>query len=280
MISIAISNIAWRAEEDIEVQALLRKLGIQAIEVAPTRITPRPVPFDARTATEVRSFRRQWESAGFQVIALQSLLYGQPDLQVFGTDESRKNLAHYLDQIFELAREGGAPVLVFGSPSNRKAGHLNREEAATSAGILFREIGKNARRRGVTLALEPNPPIYGCDFLTTAGETVEWLDREAPDGEGLGLHLDAGGIYLAGEDPIEAARLYGGRARHFHVSAPQLAPIGPDCVIDYPNIFSALKYSGYDGYVSIEMKAHPTESNLTRIENAIRYTRSSLTGTA
>src|SRR5262245_32307461 len=101
------------------------------------------------------------------------------------------------------------------------------------------------------LCIEPNPPAYGCNFVTNSSEGLALV--RAVDAPGFGLHLDAAGMVLAGEDPlaaIVAARSY---LHHFHASEPQLAPLVP-AGIDHARIGRTLRRVGYDGWVAVEMR--------------------------
>src|SRR5258706_10362252 len=123
---LSISNIAWRAEDDQAVYALLRELKIDTIEVAPTRIVPN---WDMATAETARAFGAQLKDEGLRCSSLQSLLYGLPALNLFGSDETRRDLARQLDRVANFGAAMGARAFVFGSPKNRDRGGRSDNEA-------------------------------------------------------------------------------------------------------------------------------------------------------
>jgi D-psicose/D-tagatose/L-ribulose 3-epimerase len=258
---LAVSDLAWQPAEDEAAARLLRGLDVRYIELAPTKVWPN---LDEVAVPEARALRQKWADRGLEVVALQAILFGHPELRLFGSDADRERLLQYLGGIFRLASELGAGVLVFGSPKNRLRGDLSPEQALDSAAELFRAAGAAAADQGVTLLIEPNAPQYGCDFITTAAEGAELVART--DSPGFGLHLDAGCMTMAGDDPADAAEY---PPQHFHVSAPFLGPVTREAV-DYRPFAAAL--AAHQGYVSIEMKPE-ADGNLKRVEAAIQTVR-------
>lgn len=244
---LAVSNIAWPPEADGEAAAILVEGTIAAVEVTPSRVSGGTGPTDARRAHE---YRRFWEDRGLPIVAMQALLFGHGDLVLFGDSATRGRLLDHLSRVIDLAAEIGASNLVFGSPRNRSRGSLAPEKAEAIAVGFFRQLARRAADRGVCMLIEPNPPVYGCDFLVDARETIAFV--ESVNERGLGVHLDAGAVHLSGEDPGEAVRSAGRLLRHFHASEPGLVPLGEGGV-DHAPIGSALRHAGYEGCVSIEM---------------------------
>jgi sugar phosphate isomerase/epimerase len=262
----AISNIAWASAQDQEVAAEMRAAGAAGVEVAPTAIWPDPL---RASADDRREYRDRWRARGLPVVALQSLVFGRPDLQLFD-DRTRGELRDRLHGMLEVARDLGAAPLVFGSPRNRTRGALAPGAALEIAVPFFRELGDAAQRLGVVLCVEPNPPAYGCDFITTAAEGRALVDSVASPG--FRLHLDAAGMFLAGdvatEEIARGAHLLG----HVHLSAPNLGPVGPGAPVDFPAIVKALRTCRYQGLVSIEMRAAPEPAAaLANVREALRF---------
>ena len=245
---LAVSNIAWPAEADELVAAILRGHGVQGVEIAPTKTWPQPL--EASPAS-VRAYRETWEERGLPIVSMQALLYGRPELTIFDDVATRRRTRDYLAGIIELAAELGAKALVFGSPKSRRRGSLTPEKADEIAIPFFREMGRIAAERGIDFCLEPNPVDYGCDYATRAAEGLDLVCRA--DQEGFGLHLDAAAMMLAGDAPAESIARAGTRLRHFHASEPFLAPIG-SAVVDHQLFAQALRACRYDRWVSIEMK--------------------------
>ena len=245
---LAMSNIAWPAELEEQAAARLLAGGAAGVEVAPTKVWPQPL---AATLAEIAGYRHFWESRGLRVVALQSLLFGQNHLQLFGDAALRKAALDYLAGMIVLAGRLGAEVLVFGSPKNRRVGSGSLPAAHDTSVALFRRLGQLAQDEGVWFCIEPNPVQYGCDFITTAAEGLALVqDVNQP---GFGLHLDAAAMMLAGDNPEQIMRVAGTWWRHFHISQPYLQPVAGDACGH--EVFSkAICSSEYRGWLSIEMK--------------------------
>jgi D-psicose/D-tagatose/L-ribulose 3-epimerase len=248
---LAVSCIAWPPEADAEAATILRDHGVSAVELAPARVCERP--WEAPLAT-VAACRATWEDRGLPIVALQALLFGRGDLALFGDTATRHRLYEHLAAIIDLAAGLGARRLVFGSPKQRSRGELGAAEAEALAIPFFRELGKRAADRGVWLCIEPNPVQYGCDFVVDSRQAIRFVERV--DQRGFGLHLDPGGMKLAGEPPAAVIAQACSRWKHFHASEPHLVPLGEGGV-DHAAVAAALRAAGYAGHVSVEMVQGP-----------------------
>jgi sugar phosphate isomerase/epimerase len=263
-VKLAVSNIAWPREHDAAVAELLREHGITGVEVAPTKLWPKPLE---ATDPEVVAYRRWWEERGFRVVAAQSLLFGRPDLTVFESHEIGKRTLEYLAGIVRLCSRLGAEALVFGSPKNRRVGTMPREQAAAVAVGFFRVLGTKAATAGTAVVMEANPPEYGADFVTRAVEAVELVS--AVKHRGFRLHLDTGCMSLANDPIPETFDAAFPLLRHFHVSEPNLAAPGSSGKVDHPAFAAELRRRGYEHWVSLEMR-EPEPFNLDALAAAVR----------
>lgn len=251
---IAVSNIAWDDARDDTVLGALAGCGVEGIEVAPTKYWPE---VRQATAADAEAERSRLRRHGLIASSMQSLLFGRPDLVLFGSAEARDAMALQLEHVMELAASLGAGPLVFGCPKQRDPGALDpalRDEIAIAA---FRRFGDVAVRTGTTLVVEANPAEYGCRWLTSLTEADAFV--QAVGHPGVGLHVDLGGMALAGED-ANVIRGLRSEIRHVHVSRPYLRAVAgtsdpgePTC--DHKRIAQALAEVGYSGWISIEMGA-------------------------
>lgn len=267
---VAVSNIAWSEGRRDEAADLLARLGVRGIEVAPTKIWDDPLSASRDEVTAVLDY---WRGREIEIVAMQSLLYGRDDLRVFGPPDVRRRTLDYLLGMVELAGALGAGPLVFGSPRQRKAGGLPEDEREEIAARFFGELGRAASREGVCLCIEPNPPEYGTDFVTSVREARALVDRVGSPG--FGLHLDAGGMTLTGEDPRDAVTDGRDPPRHVHVSEPYLAPVGAGgeaAAGRHRELAEALGASGYGGWCSIEMRAVEEGDELEAVRRAVAFT--------
>jgi sugar phosphate isomerase/epimerase len=262
-IQLAISNLAWPVEADAAVSGVLKRCGVRGVELAPTKVWPKPLEV---SESAVREYRSRWEQHGLRVVALQAILFGRPDLTVFESDETRAETQAYLAGMCRLAGWLGAEVLVFGSPKNRLVGAMPPAVAESVASEFFRRVGEFAAKYGTAVCIEPNPVEYGCDFVTRAIDGVRLVERV--NHPGFDLHLDAGGMTLSG-DPPELLTRHGRMLRHFHISEPHLQPIGR-AHVDHASLAPALRAGGYERWVSIEMKPVLDAAPEEAVEGAVR----------
>lgn len=259
---LAVSNIAWAAADDESAYRLMAERGISGLEIAPTRIWSEP---DRVTGVAASAFKNHLSLFGLSVVAFQAIFFGQPDLTIFDAQVREKTL-DYLKKQCDLAAELGAKALVFGSPKNRLRGDLSPGTAFKIALDFFAELGRHADRRGVHVCLEPNPPAYGADFLTTVEETGRLV--AAVDLKGIRLHFDTGGMHLSGEDAAGMIQRYARLAVHFHASEPYLQSFAAP-VAEHAASAAALRQVGFSGFVSIEMRA--MADGLNSVSQAIDF---------
>lgn len=262
---LAVSNIAWPADADAEAATILLRHGATGVELAPKKVWADPL---CVSEAEAHAVRHWWESRGLSIVAFQALLFGRPDLILFGEPRVRDELAETLGRLFQLASRVGAQSLVFGSPKNRLRGERSQEEVWPIAVEFFRRVGDKALSHGVTLELEANPAEYGGDFITHLHEAVALVrDVNHP---GFGLHLDTGGMILTGERLDNLADV---RPVHFHISEPNLAAVGETPSPAHAGFAAGLQAIAYDGWRSIEMRQPPTDWPAA-VERALQFARS------
>jgi D-psicose/D-tagatose/L-ribulose 3-epimerase len=247
----AISNIAWNLPDDERVAGWMKEHGVGGVEIAPTKIWPKPL--DA-TVDQLVSYRRWWEQRGIPIVAMQALLFGRADLAIFETQAKRDETLAYLERIMAIGSVLGAGPLVFGSPKNRKTNGLPAEDVEAIAVEFFRRAGDLALRHHVTLCIEPNPTQYDCDWVTCAQHGIELVRKV--DHPGFRLHLDAAGMHLAGDDIDGCLQQARDVMCHFHVSEPNLGLIGRGGV-QHESLATELRAIRYSGFASVEMRYDP-----------------------
>ncbi len=244
----SISNIAWDPKDDSRVAECMNAFGVSGVEIAPTKVWDRPLEAGS---SSIRQYREFWESRDIQITSMQALLFGKPELTLFENESVRRATVEYLKGIIGLAGQLGAGILVFGSPKNRLVGELPEDKVLEIAVAFFREIAAISELHGVVFCIEPNPVAYGCDFITDSVQGLELV--QAVDHLGFGLHLDAAGMVMSNEDICDALDAVASGLYHFHISEPNLAPIGAGSV-DHSLFSAALKKMNYTQWRSIEMR--------------------------
>jgi sugar phosphate isomerase/epimerase len=211
-----------------------------------------------------------WEDRGLAIVSLQSLLFGRPDLQLFGDRAARMAFSDHLRRTMDLASELGARVLVFGSPKNRLRGTEPMPQALATARDVLYELGEHAQSRGTVLCIEANPPAYGCDFVTSTAEAVELC--KAIDHPGVRVNGDLGGMTMGNEPPAAAIEQAAPWLAHFHASEPALAELGAGSA-DHESASAGLRAASYTGWVSIEMRAAGEGGNVAAVARAVHRAR-------
>ncbi|MBW3656527.1 MAG: sugar phosphate isomerase/epimerase [Gemmatimonadetes bacterium] len=257
---LAVSNVAWAADDTADALALARELGVAGVEVAPYNLWGR---WDLSDVA-VREFRARLDEYGLVCPALQGILFNVPDVALFGDRVQRDALTAHLRAVARIAGLLGAGACVFGSPKQRDPGDLPPERARDLARRFFAEVGPMFTDRGTALAIEPNARAYACRFLTTTADAAAFVAEVGTPG--IALQIDTGTLFLEDEDPAVLQRA-ASLAAHAHVSEPQLGPVGAGGV-DHGPVARAFRASPFDGYLSIEMR--PADPWADGIRAAVR----------
>jgi sugar phosphate isomerase/epimerase len=244
-VRLAVSNIAWNDAEEPQVLGLLRNKGVTGIEVAPTRLWPE---WAGATPAAARLARVRLADEGFEVPSMQAILFGKPDLSLFGDGTA---FTDHVRGVADLAAALGAHVLVYGAPKSRDRGALTPVAAFDRAVEVLCVVAAECAARNTVLCIEPNPADYGCNFVVNSAEGLALV--QAVDSPGLRLHLDTAAMVLAGEDPAGAVAAADAYLSHVHISEPHLAPIVP-ASIDHARVGRSLRRIGYRNWVAIEMR--------------------------
>lgn len=268
---LAISNIAWDTSEDEDIARLLNRYEVDAIDIAPGKYFPDPAK---ATDEGIARVRQWWSERGIEITGMQALLFGTAGLNVFGSGEVQDEMLHHLAAVCRIGAGLGATRLVFGSPRNRDRTGFSDEQAQLIAVSFFRRLGDIAQSNGAMICLEPNPPCYGANFMTTSAETAEVVRQVAHPA--VRMQLDTGAITINGEDPLEVLDSCASLIGHVHASEPEIAPLG-DGGTDHVTVAKGLRRNLPEHIVTIEMLATSKEPHLISIERAlgvaVRYYR-------
>jgi D-psicose/D-tagatose/L-ribulose 3-epimerase len=96
---LAISNIAWEKENNAQVYELMQRSSFTGLEIAPAKLFE---DFLHVGSEEIVTFLNELSKYHIKPVAMQSLLFGRPDLQLFD-ENSRTDLKDYLIKIIDLA---------------------------------------------------------------------------------------------------------------------------------------------------------------------------------
>jgi len=244
-----------------------RETGYTGVEIAPFTLAP--------SATEVtkqqrETTRKQIRDAGLECVGLHWLLAKTEGFHLTTPDVAvRERTGDYLADLARLCRDLDGSIMVLGSPQQRNLREgISHEQGMENAAEAIRRAMPVLEDRGVTLALEPLGKAEG-DFLNTAASGIE-LARMV-DSPNCRLHLDVKAMSDEDKpiaDIIRASREW---TAHFHANDPNL--LGPGMgEIEFDPILGALKETGYDGWVSVEVFRYDPGIE-TICEESIRYLR-------
>jgi D-psicose/D-tagatose/L-ribulose 3-epimerase len=257
---LAISNIAWEKHDDLTIFEMLRKYGVQGVEIAPTKIWP---SWKGASYENARQYRKFMQDEGFQISSMQAILFDKPQLQIFNMDSHAEFFKH-IQLIAELADGFGSSVIVFGAPKNRRRWHLGFNESIDIASDFFYKAGEICSKHNCCICIEHNPIEYNCDFITNVSD-AEYLVKRV-NHKDFKLHIDSAGIHMCKGDFNKVIRSVGS-FEHYHISEPMLEPIYKGC-IDHASYLKDLRNINYEGWVSIEMKQ---PASLEILEQSLRH---------
>lgn len=266
---LAVSNIAWPIEKEAECLQIMKQHGFNYLEVAPTKYWP---DLTQVTPSQITERRQIIEQSGLSVCSAQALLFGRPELSIFGDDRVKNETVDYLKMVIDICSALGAQRLVFGSPKNRLKAGRTFDQAKFEAAEVFRTLGDYCVRKNVILCIEPNSKKYGCDFVTNVDEAIAVVD--AVKSSGFGLHLDTGNMLMEGDDFTQCFLKSVDLVRHFHISAPYLKPI--QNVNDDFDELVWLEIGGLQVVKTVEMLLEKNQDLCLELEGNLRFVKTKL----
>ncbi len=234
---LAVSNIGFPKDAEPSIYDFLAQNGFSGLEIAPTRLYPEN-PYDH--AKDFSVFAKDLKkNYGLTICSMQSIWYGVSG-NIFSSDE-RDSLIDYTKRAIDFAAAGGCENLVFGCPKNR---NMAENDTPENADEFFISVAEYAKKNGCFIALEPNPSIYGTNFINTTKQALDYCARIK--NPGLKVNIDFGTIVNNEENPAD---IFGDLSliSHIHISEPYLIPPQPR------DVHHAIKDFAYDRYVSLEM---------------------------
>ncbi|MEB6618515.1 sugar phosphate isomerase/epimerase family protein [Enterobacter roggenkampii] len=262
---ISFSNLAWDVNEDAKIVSLLKEHHVDAIDIAPGKYFPIPAEANKKDILAVKNW---WGEHGIEIIGMQSLLFGTTGLNVFSTDIIQNLLLKHLAEICRIGSILGATRLVFGSPKNRDCSGLTAREVQSVSQKFFRQLGNIADDHGVIICLEPNPAIYGANFMTTTFNTYEVVRNI--DHPSIKMQLDTGAVIANNENIITCLENVSSMVGHVHISEPYLVPPG-DTYGSHSVIASALQKYISNYPITIEMLATQNEPHIASVSRALQF---------
>lgn len=249
-LKLAISNIGF---DELDYQALA---GYQGLEIAPSKIVADPYHHQQVIVNFGQNLLEQFD---LPIVSMQSIWYQVEDNLFRG---GYQKLVDLTKQAIDLAAAINCPNIVFGSPKNRQMDDPVAD--LPIAQQFFRDITDYAAQKQLVIALEPNPTIYQTNFINTTKQAVEFVrELNLP---ALKVNIDLGTI-IENQEDLAVIKDNIDLVNHVHISEPYLERITQRPL--HKELKKLLVDAGYNGYVSIEMKAQTNED----VIKTLRYVR-------
>jgi D-psicose/D-tagatose/L-ribulose 3-epimerase len=208
------------------------------------------IPIEDPSHIEPAHVKRALEKAGLVCGSVCACM--GPDRDLRGTPENQETGKAYLKAIIDQAAElGNAKVIGPVYSAVGRADAVEPKEYARQWKTVvkhLKDIAKHARKRGVTIALEPLNR-FETDFINTADQGLKMIaDVASPN---LKLHLDTFHMNIEEKDQAKAIKKAGRLLAHVHACGSDRGTPGGDHIA-WPEIVKALRSIKYDGDVIIE----------------------------
>ncbi len=228
--------------------AFAKKAGYDLVEIAPFTIANSVTEISAAQRVELRDAAAR---AGIGISGLHWVLVKTEGLHLTSPDAVvRQRTSDYFAELVECCADVGGTRIVLGSPKQRNVGDgIAHEQAWAWAAETLRDAVKRAEDRGVVICFEPLAPVE-TNFINTAADGIRFASEFASPAMSIILDVKA---MCAEEKPIpQIIRESAGRFAYFHANDRNLK--GPGFGdIDFRPIAAALRETGYDGTVSVEV---------------------------
>ena len=170
-----------------------------------------------------------------------------------------------------LCRDLGAPHITT-EPGGLVAEGQSRQEASD---IFYEELMpcvEVAEQLGVGLLIEPEPEL----LIERFDQYLEFVSRI--DSDRVGLNFDIGHAYCVGEDPQDWVPKMAEHTVHYHLEDIAASRVHQHLIpghgaIDFAATLNAIKATGYDGWLTVELYPY-----LDDPDNAAREAKQHLDG--
>jgi sugar phosphate isomerase/epimerase len=262
----AVCNETFGDRPHDRVCADVAAVGYTGLEVAPFTLAPLITDVTAERRAELR---RQAEAEGVRILGLHWLLAKTDGFHLTHPDPAvRERTGDYLAELARCAADLGGGILVLGSPVQRNRGDASFDDAVGRAADTLGHCLPALDDSGVTLAVEPLGPTE-TDFLNTAAEAVRLI--RALNHPRVRLHLDVKAMADEPEPTPDVIRANAADTVHFHANDPNRRGPGFGAT-DFVPILTALRDTGYAGWVSVEVFDYSPDPD-TVARESLRYLR-------
>ena len=235
----------WKLEDAM---AYARKAGYDGIEIAPFTIANFVTEISADRRREIRAAAAR---IGIEITGIHWVLVQAEGMYLNHTDAAvRLRTAQYFCDLVNFCADLGGKIIVVGSPKQRNVmDGVSPQQAWDWATETFRLSVRKAEERGITLCFEPLSPAE-TNFVNTAEEGIRFAKQF--NSPAMKIILDVKAMCSESKPIPQIIHESAGQFAYFHANDRNLKGPGFGDV-DFKPIAAALKESGYDGYVSVEV---------------------------
>ena len=255
---LSISNLAWNNKKFNKVLKLIKKYEFNGIEILPTKIWHKWSNIDRKKLLKLKKYLTQ---KNLKISSIQSLFYNT-DLMLEKDEDEQKIIKHFKNLI-KISKLLGCKNLVFGSPSFRKRKHKSKKELELKLINIFKKIKPNLEKSQVFVSIEPNPRIYGCNFINKLSDAYRVIKKVRS--KNVRIQIDTGCMTLEKEN-FNQIEKYLRFANHIHLSEKNLSTLKEKNLF-IKKLINLLKRKKWKKWVSIEMM----NKNLSEIESSLKF---------
>jgi D-psicose/D-tagatose/L-ribulose 3-epimerase len=209
---------------------------------------PSAAAISTMTDAEFAGFRDRVLASRIRCDSVNSLIR---TLHVVGPQSDLEAVSTYLETTLERCRELGTTVAVWGSAGSRNVPEgFSRDEAWRQMKIFLNRAGDIARRKRITIAIEPLRKQES-NIINTGAEALRLVNEV--NHPNVQMIIDYYHMRVEREDP-EIVRTAGPHVVHMHFANPEGRRWPHDTGEDpvYASFFQIVKQVGYRGGISIE----------------------------
>lgn len=224
------------------------RIGYDAVEIAPFTLAKHVTEIPAAERTRIREAAAR---AGVAISGIHWVLVQAEGMHLTSIDAAtRERTAGYFCALTDFCADLGGKVIVVGSPKQRSlAPEVTPAQGWVWAQDVFRPAIEVAERRGVTICFEPLP-AEDTNFVNTAEEAVRFArSLQSP---AFKVILDVRAMSHETKPVPQIIRESRGEFAYVHANDKNLKGPGFGDV-DFRPIAAALRETGYDGVVSVEV---------------------------
>lgn len=161
--NLVVSNLCWLQEDESHALSILKRYGINKLELAITRY----MSWDA-----IIPLDSLHQLKDFEIYSFQSLFYAIPYNLFINPDQ----FVNHFKNVIRFAKKSNIKRLVFGSPLNRKKpnGFVDADDFFVN---VMLKVVSNEDMGDVIICIEPNAKQYGCNFIVNIEEALTIINK-------------------------------------------------------------------------------------------------------